>query len=68
MTEHILQNQAAAQQVEILGYPPPVNPEDLSQTLGLMEFSAWLEAHPRKGRTVEEIDQYVREERDSWED
>ncbi|MEY4979621.1 MAG: hypothetical protein RLZZ352_1891 [Pseudomonadota bacterium] len=34
----------------------------------LAEYTAWLETQPPTGRTKEEIDQYVREERDSWDD
>lgn len=34
----------------------------------LAEYTAWLESLPPTGRTVEEIDQQVREERDSWGD
>lgn len=32
----------------------------------LAEFTAWLETLPPTGRTVEDIDQQIREERDSW--
>ncbi len=46
--------------------------EGLHQTkakpTNLAQYTAWLEAHPRKGRSAEEIDRYIREERDSWED
>lgn len=39
-----------------------------TQFANMAEFAAWLEALPPTGRTKEEIDQHVREERDSWGD
>ena len=33
----------------------------------MAEFASWLSTQPPTGRTAEEIDQYIREERDSWE-
>jgi hypothetical protein len=32
----------------------------------MAEFHKWLITQPPTGRTVEEIDQQIREERDSW--
>jgi len=39
-----------------------------AQFANMAEFAAWLESLPPTGRTQEEIDQHVREERDSWGD
>jgi hypothetical protein len=45
----------------------PVAPETAKPRFSNMaEFAAWLKTQPPTGRTVEEIDQYIREERDSW--
>lgn len=33
----------------------------------MAEFATWLQTQPPTGRTAEEIDQYIRDERDSWE-
>ena len=32
----------------------------------IAEFTAWLETQPPTGRTAEEIDRQIREERESW--
>lgn len=32
----------------------------------LEEFDAWLETQPPSGRSVEEIEREIREERDAW--
>ena len=39
-----------------------------SRFANLAEFTAWLETLPPTERTVEEIDQQIREERNSWGD
>ena len=32
----------------------------------IAEFTAWLETQPPTGRTAEEVDRQIREERESW--
>ena len=41
---------------------------ELSQPAGetLKDFSDWLKTLPPSGRTVEEIEEQIREERDAW--
>jgi hypothetical protein len=45
--------------------PPAV---DTPRFTNIAEFTAWLETQPPSGRTSEEIDRQIQEERDSWGD
>jgi len=35
--------------------------------VSMASFAAWLQTQPPTGRSVEEIEQHIRQERDSWE-
>ena len=45
----------------------PSAPATTPRFANLGEYAGWLRTQPPTGRTTEEIDQYIREERDSWE-
>lgn len=53
----------------IVLFPDQVTPVEAPKPrfANMAEFHKWLITQPPTGRTVEEIDQQIREERDSWE-
>ena len=53
----------------IVLFPEQQNPSESPKPkfANMAEFAAWLQTQPPTGRTTEEIDNYIREERDSWE-
>ncbi len=52
----------------IVLFPDSPTPPDSSKPrfANMAEFALWLQTQPPTGRTAEEIDQHIREERDSW--
>lgn len=53
----------------IVLFPDPATPTEKTKPrfANMAEFALWLQTQPPTGRTAEEIDQYIRDERDSWE-
>jgi hypothetical protein len=53
----------------IVLFPDPVATPEASKPrfANMVDFHKWLITQPPSGRTVEEIDQQIRDERESWE-
>jgi hypothetical protein len=53
----------------IVLFPDPAEPAapPASRFANMAEFARWLQTQPPTGRTEEEVEQHLREERDSWE-
>ncbi len=45
----------------------PVAATSAPRFANMTEFTAWLQTQPPTGRTSEEVERHIREERDSWE-
>lgn len=54
----------------IVLFPDAQQPPEIAKPrfANIAEFTAWLQTQPPSGRTSEEIDQQIKEERDSWGD
>jgi hypothetical protein len=51
---------------EVIVLIPDIPPGPQGERRSLREFTEWLEHQPSSGRTKEEIDSYLAEERASW--
>lgn len=47
---------------------PPIVAPGKPRFANIAEFTAWLETQPPTGRTAEDVDLQIREERDGWGD
>ena len=45
---------------------PPIGAPAKPRFANIAEFTVWLETQPSTGRTAEDVDRQIREERDGW--
>ncbi len=56
-----------AQIIVLFPDAPRVSEPQAPVSMGMAGFAAWLQTQPPTGRSAEEIEQHIRQERESWE-